>query len=135
MVSTTVSPRLKITCLKRSLLFEDHFGLTQDCILRVFERVWKDHLPLKTTFFWQMGWSYNTGLTVFQEIKCVFRCLQLLSINVFRFVKEYHDITHYTMTTTWRKHTTMITENHFTCTRPIHMYENHTHAHVCTCVS
>ena len=45
-----------------------HFGLTQDCILHVFEHVEpvrKDHLSYKTTWFWQKGWSYNTGFTVF----------------------------------------------------------------------
>ena len=63
--------RYSETCVQRPPVWKDRpvtkdcFGLTQDCILHIYIKpVWKDHLPYKTTFVQQYGWSYHTGFTV-----------------------------------------------------------------------
>ena len=56
----TVEPVLKTTCLENRPATKDRFGLTKGCILYVFERVWKDHLPYQTSFICD---GLNTGFT------------------------------------------------------------------------
>ena len=40
------------------------------------ELVWKNHLSGKTTFSWRLGWSFQTGFTVFLNI-CIPWCRQV----------------------------------------------------------